>query len=227
MLDSLNLTLGILDPVLGLGSVEELISGTTAIGSRLIGRSKDHRQVYLIGNPAVWWPSSIAIAVYLVIKAFSILRWQRGYKDYSNRIPPSTNVKLIVATWRRYDWAIGVTVLGWALHYLPFFLMERQLFLHHYFPALYFAVLGLCQAWDFLTTRSRFLEAPRRAAQITLVFLVVVIAVFSALQPIAYGGKWTKSLCERAQIFSTWDFDCDTFYPDVPPHPSPRLEDQS
>jgi C-terminal four TMM region of protein-O-mannosyltransferase len=87
MRDSLNLTRGTPDPVLGLGSVEELISGITAIGRRLIFRGKDHRQIYLIGNPAVWWPSSLAIAAYLAIKALSILRWQRGYKDYSNRIP--------------------------------------------------------------------------------------------------------------------------------------------
>jgi dolichyl-phosphate-mannose-protein mannosyltransferase len=93
--------------------------------------------------------------------------------------------------------------------------MKRQLFLHHYFPALYFAILGLCQGWDFLTTRLRFQASPRRAVQITLVYLVIVVAVFSALQPIAYGGKWTESLCERARVFKTWDFDCDDFYPDV------------
>jgi dolichyl-phosphate-mannose-protein mannosyltransferase len=188
-----------------------------------LDRGKDHRQVYLIGNPAVWWPSTFAIAVYIIVKGFSVLRWQRGYKDYNNGpSPPLSRPRTDkIATWRRYDWAIGVTVLGWALHYLPFYLMERQLFLHHYFPALYFAILGLCQAWDFLTTRSRFVEAPRRAGQITLVFLVVVIAVFFALQPIAYGGKWTKSLCERARVFGTWDFDCDVFYADV----SPRLAD--
>ena len=174
----------------------------------------DHRQVYLIGNPAVWWTSTFAIAVYLVIKGFSILRWQRGYKDYNNRTTPTFKFNY-VATWRRYDWAVGVTVLGWALHYLPFFLMKRQLFLHHYFPALYFGVLALCQGWDFLTTRSRFQAQPRRAAQITLVFLVVVIAVFTALNPLAYGGKWTKSLCEKAKVFNTWDFDCNTFYDDV------------
>jgi dolichyl-phosphate-mannose-protein mannosyltransferase len=120
-----------------------------------------------------------------------------------------------VAAWKRYDWAIGVAVLGWAFHYLPFYLMKRQLFLHHYFPALYFAILALCQSWDFLTTRPQFLVAPRRASQITLFYLVVVVAVFAALQPLAYGGKWTKSLCERAQIFDTWDIDCHLFYEDV------------
>jgi len=47
---------------------------------------KDHRQVYLIGNPAVWWPATLAVAMYLLIKGISILRWQRGFKDYNNRI---------------------------------------------------------------------------------------------------------------------------------------------
>lgn len=46
---------------------------------------KDHRQVYLIGNPVVWWSATFAVAVYLLVKGFSILRWQRGFKDYNNR----------------------------------------------------------------------------------------------------------------------------------------------
>lgn len=32
---------------------------------------------------------------------------------------------------------------GWALNYLPFFLMERMLFLYHYLPALTFQILLL------------------------------------------------------------------------------------
>jgi dolichyl-phosphate-mannose-protein mannosyltransferase len=138
-------------------------------------------------------------------------RLQGLQQSYSPVKPP-----LIVATWRHYDFAIGAAVVGWFLHYFPFFLMKRQLFLHHYLPALYFSIIALCQSWDYLTTRSRFQSAPRRAAQITLVFLVVVAAVFTALNPIAYGGKWTKDLCQKAKVFSTWDFDCNLFYDNVP-----------
>ena len=123
----------------------------------------------------------------------------------------------MIATWRHYDWALGTAVFGWALHYAPFYLMKRQLFLHHYLPALYFSVVALCQGWDFLTTRSRFRDSPRRASQITVVFIGVTIAVFAMLSPLAYGGKWTKSLCEKAKVFNTWDFDCNIFYAEVPP----------
>lgn len=42
---------------------------------------------------------------------------------------------------------------AWALHYLPFFLMGRQLFIHHYFPALYVSVLILGATFDLFTAR--------------------------------------------------------------------------
>jgi dolichyl-phosphate-mannose--protein O-mannosyl transferase len=82
----LNLTPGIRDQEIGHGFVEGLISGIPTIIFNFNGRGKDHRQIYLIGNPAVWWTSSFAIAIYLVLKGISVLRWQRGYKDYDNRM---------------------------------------------------------------------------------------------------------------------------------------------
>jgi dolichyl-phosphate-mannose-protein mannosyltransferase len=78
---------------------------------------KDHRQIYLIGNPVIWWSSTIAILVYLAFKGLAIVRWQRGFQDYKH------------VTVRRFDYEVGTSVLGWALHYFPFFLMARQLFL--------------------------------------------------------------------------------------------------
>lgn len=45
---------------------------------------KDHRQVYLIGNPFVWALSTIAVSSFLAIRGLLILRAQRGYKDFAN-----------------------------------------------------------------------------------------------------------------------------------------------
>ncbi len=51
-------------------------------------------------------------------------------------------------------WTSGsVLVVGWLLHYAPYFLFSRVLFLHHYLPALPFkfmllaAVCEHSQAW--------------------------------------------------------------------------------
>lgn len=163
---------------------------------------KDSRHIYLIGNPVIWLSSTVAIGIYFVFKGLSILRWQRGYRDYD-----SVNFK-------RFDYEIGTSVLGWAFHYLPFYLMKRQLFLHHYFPALYFAITALCQVYDFATNRiSGFglRERPAIGRALLTVFLAVSIFAFTLYSPLAYGNQWTQDSCNKLKLFETWDFDCNTY----------------
>ncbi|KAF7558518.1 hypothetical protein G7046_g5641 [Stylonectria norvegica] len=149
---------------------------------------KNHTQVYLLGNPIVWWSSSVAVAIWVVFKAIAVLRWQRSCNDYSS------------TTFKRFDYEIGTSVLGWALHYFPFYLMQRQLFLHHYFPALYFAIIAFCQVFDYLTARVPGIgvrDSPIINRIATVSFLVLSASVFSLFSPLAYGSSWTKSECNR------------------------------
>ena len=169
---------------------------------------KDHRQIYLLGNPVVWYTSTSAIALYLGIKGLSVLRWQRGFHDHEN------------VNFKRFDYEIGTSVLGWAFHYFPFFLMQRQLFLHHYFPALYFAVMAFCQAYDFITQRSSFLrlrQSPMVGQAGVAALLTLTIIAFSLYAPLSYGNPWTQTACNRVKLIDTWDFDCNTFHTDVNP----------
>ena len=169
---------------------------------------KDHRQVYLLGNPLIWWSSTIAIAIYVIFKGIAVLRWQRSCDDYDN------------VNFKRFDYEIGTTVLGWALHYFPFYLMARQLFLHHYLPALYFAIIVLCQIFDFAAFRfyvRSVTSQPTIGKAFFSVFLALSIVTFVVYSPIAYGNPWTQDACNRVKLFSTWDFDCNTFYTDVSP----------
>jgi dolichyl-phosphate-mannose-protein mannosyltransferase len=164
--------------------------------------TKHNRQVYLLGNPVIWWSSSIVIGLYAIVKAVSILRWQRGYSDYTN------------TTFKRFDYEVGMTLLGWAFHYFPFYLMARQLFLHHYLPALYFAIMALCQMYDFVSYRFdvfRLRQYPAIGQAAAVGFLAIAITVFTIYSPIAYGNAWTKSQCKSAKLFKTWDWDCNNF----------------
>lgn len=102
----------------------------------------------------------------------------------------------------KYDTLCGFLCLGWALHYLPFYLMGRQLFLHHYFPALYFAILLACGVFDLVTSTLR----PRVRLQIAAVLLVIAIWNYAYLSPLVYGNPWTKAKCHSAQWLKTWDF---------------------
>ena len=111
----------------------------------------------------------------------------------------------------KYDALCGFLFTGWALHYFPFFLMSRQLFLHHYLPALYFAVLLLCSVFDLLTS----LLKPQYRLGVAAVIVLVAIWNHMIFRPLAYGLPWTKGQCRNAQWMRSWDFDCNAFFDDV------------
>ena len=167
---------------------------------------KDHRQIYLIGNPIIWWSSTAAILFYILVKGIAVLRWQRSCGDYK------------YVTFKRFDYEVGSSVLGWALHYFPFYLMARQLFLHHYFPALYFAIIAVCQTYDFIFNRFASLGLPQRPAvglTVATVYLALSIAAFAIYSPLAYGNMWTQAECNRVKVLGTWDWDCNNFLTSV------------
>ncbi|KAL1890395.1 Dolichyl-phosphate-mannose--protein mannosyltransferase 1 [Ceratocystis pirilliformis] len=166
---------------------------------------RDHRQIYLIGNPVVWYSATLSIVLYIAFKGLAVLRWQRSYNDYSNVV------------FKRFDYEVGSAVLGWAFHYFPFYLMQRQLFLHHYFPALYFGVFAFAQVADFVTARITIPSLKSGKSYLmnkvaAVVFLVFTVVAFSLWAPLAYGNMWTKGQCQSLKLWNTWDYDCNTFY---------------
>lgn len=161
--------------------------------------TKDHRQIYLIGNPIVWWSAFGSVLAYLGARGVLMLRAQRGYNDLKD------------SRVRFYDQTCGFLVLGWALHYLPFFLMNRQLFLHHYLPALYFSILLLAVVFDFATSTLR-----RRFRLVAgLLATLVVLAGFVRYSALTYGSDWTLAACEKARWRKAWDFNCAEFPRDL------------
>ena len=111
-------------------------------------------------------------------------------------------VFLYIAKVVKYDSLIGFLFIGWGLHYFPFFLMSRQLFLHHYFPALYFAILLSCVVFDLGTSMLR----SRTRLQIAAVLVILAIWNYQHLSPLTYGSPWTRSKCQNAKWLKTWDF---------------------
>ncbi|RFU33551.1 hypothetical protein B7463_g2812, partial [Scytalidium lignicola] len=81
------------------------------------------QQIYFLGNPLGWWIASSLLAVFAGIIAADQLSLRRGVDALDQR-----------ARARLYN-STGFFFLAWATHYLPFYLMGRQLFLHHYLPA--------------------------------------------------------------------------------------------
>jgi dolichyl-phosphate-mannose-protein mannosyltransferase len=80
--------------------------------------------------------------------------------------------------------------------------MQRQLFLHHYFPALYFSILLLCAVFDFATLTTQ----PRLRLQIAAALVFVAVLAYLHWSPLTYAGVWTRGQCEKAKWLETWDF---------------------
>ncbi|CAO3571689.1 unnamed protein product [Mortierella alpina] len=156
---------------------------------------KDQKHMYLIGNWFTWYLSSLSIALYAVIRILLVVRDKRGYRDNFRGLRDY------------YELSGGFFFMGWCYHYLPFFLMDRQLFLHHYLPALYFAILMLCVTFDLAC---RFIPNRYRLAAL-LVVSTIAILVFRARAPLTYGSQWTRSQCEGSKMLKTWDYDCYQF----------------
>lgn len=157
--------------------------------------TKDHRQIYLIGNPFIWWGSLCAIMVYFLARALLMLRAKRGCKDFQDSV--------IVY----YDQTCGFLALGWAMHFLPFFAMHRQLFIHHYLPALYFSILLFAVLFDVLTSGLR----PKYRFIAALVMILIAFTSYTTYAPITYATPWTRKSCERARLLKTWDLNCKDF----------------
>ncbi|KAK1038349.1 Dolichyl-phosphate-mannose--protein mannosyltransferase 4 [Friedmanniomyces endolithicus] len=81
------------------------------------------QQIYFLGNPVGWWFASCILAVFAGILLADQVSARRGVDALDSR----TRARLYNST--------GFFLLLWAAHYAPFFIMGRQLFLHHYLPA--------------------------------------------------------------------------------------------
>ncbi|OMJ21721.1 Dolichyl-phosphate-mannose-protein mannosyltransferase 1 [Smittium culicis] len=159
--------------------------------------SENPVSVYLFGNPIIWWLSFASIVTFVLVQFVFVLRDKRGYGDQ------------LLGVRTQYFNSVGFFFVGWSLHFFPFFLMKRQLFLHHYLPGLWFAIIALASTVDLFTRKigSKF----RTVIICCLVFYS--IHMYFVYSPLGYGSSWTKQSCEKSKIFKSWDFSCH-LYPD-------------
>lgn len=107
----------------------------------------------------------------------------------------------------------GFFLIAWILHYFPFFLMKRQLFLHHYLPAYYFGILLSGYILDHLI----WSRGGRNTNIIWILTIFSVIYIFVQFSPLSYGLKMSKEHCLSLRWLSSWDFDCDSLVSDIMP----------
>ncbi|GMM54671.1 hypothetical protein DAKH74_012870 [Maudiozyma humilis] len=141
-------------------------------------------QIYLIGNIITWWFQSFSLLAYALLILCDFV----GVK-LSNRLVP------------RYQEVVHGPLLflflAWGCHYFPFFLMERQKFLHHYLPAQMIACLFTALFWQTVIcaseqntqeeTTEKCEETRGRLLWFYMFISVLVVSCFVFFAPLIYG----------------------------------------
>ncbi|KAG8889578.1 hypothetical protein FRB98_003640 [Tulasnella sp. 332] len=169
-------------------------------------------QIYLIGNVASWWLCTLAISVLIGIFAADALARRRAVDP----IPDDIRHRLINNA--------GFFVTAWAFHYFPFYLMNRQLFLHHYLPAHLASALVAGAVLNFIVTES--IEFPisyatasapttrhprthtdigSKAWTFVLSYALLLLGVYLYIAPLTYGApSLDGDQVNRRRLLSSW-----------------------
>jgi dolichyl-phosphate-mannose-protein mannosyltransferase len=158
------------------------------VGLRMCSWDDNITKYFLLGNPLVYWGSTAALAAFGLTAIWYLIRWQRGYTDLS------------MADIDHIHYSGLYPVIGWFLHYLPFVAMARVTYVHHYYPALYFAILtaGFCVDW-YTQKLSRNLQWAVHG-----ILYVGVIALFVLFRAIVFGMQGSNQQWRYLKWFDSW-----------------------
>jgi dolichyl-phosphate-mannose-protein mannosyltransferase len=143
------------------------------LGLRMCGWGDQQTKYYLLGTPVIWWGGSLSLILSICALGVYMLRQQRKYVDMDP------------GEWDHFIYVGKIAFFGWALHYLPFMIMGRVTYVHHYLPTLYFAVLMAAHILDHFIFSSRLQQKTK-----TIIFGVVafiIVANFWWFKGLAFG----------------------------------------
>ncbi|EDV39360.1 uncharacterized protein Dana_GF24536 [Drosophila ananassae] len=162
---------------------------------------KSSAQIFLLGNLVIWYSATFGILIYASLLAFYLIRRRRLCFD----IPE--------LEWQKFLNVGNTFFVGYLVHYLPFFFIDRTLYLHHYLPAFVFKLLLLCYVVDHLDyVLRRFctgwaVHVVRIYRLFLILWLVGAIVVFAKFLPFSYASrKMTSGEVRRLRWKDTWDF---------------------
>lgn len=93
---------------------------------------------YLLGTPIIWWAGSTSLVVSITVLGIYLLRQQRKYKDFEPGklmwfvLAKFVDINSIADEWEHFLYVWKVATVGWLLHFLPFLVMGRVTYIHHY-----------------------------------------------------------------------------------------------
>lgn len=172
---------------------------TLNVGIRMCGWSPDKPKYFMIGSPATTWTSTAGVILFAFIVLFYLIRWQRQYVDF-----PTTQPNKL----RKFFMGGIYPMFGWGLHFMPFVIMGRVTYVHHYVPALYFAMIVFCYEVDAFTSRFNRPNATQAQkltyAGIYFVLYFFVGYTFWYFRYLSWGMEGPKENWKHLKLLESW-----------------------
>lgn len=144
-------------------------------------------QVHLLGNIVIWYTATASLMLYCVLLTYYLLRRRRNCFDLDS------------ASWNKFMLIGEVFLVGYIMHYLPYFFVERTLFLHHYLPAFTYKILltaALIEHLHFVISK---------VLKYKLLAKLYIVAVICWICTVLYVFKKFSVLCYGTTALSTSD----------------------
>ena len=161
--------------------------------------SSEEPRIFLLGSPFIWAVNFVCLIIFPFVLTYQTIKKRTEEEG---------------TTHKHFQAAKTMFVL-WAINYLPYYLMFRVLYIHHYYPALYFSSLlsGVLIDW---TIKTIFHRLPTQIMPIfelstLLTILSVCVGTFWLFSPLLYGmtgdlAKFSNSTYHHLYWTEWWDF---------------------
>lgn len=143
-------------------------------------------RIYFIGNPIVWWVSTIAIAYAILFAVNNLWRKLR-------------NTSLQISTASK---TVYVLLAGYVLNLLPYVGIKRIMFLYHYLSALIFAIIIFAYLLDKRFGKTEYNKKHFKIIMGILILLTIEMFVYFA--PLSYGLPLSPKSYESRVWFPGW-----------------------
>lgn len=149
-------------------------------------------RLFLVGLVPTWAGGTVVLALALLMMAVHAVARARSLGGASSWSADGDD-------WRSFCFWCWLLILGWALHYAPFWLMGRVTYLHHYVPATLFTAVLTGKVTHVLAARGGGVAAhPATWAG------AVVLAVFWVFRSVPYGLDGPLEQFAHLQWVASW-----------------------
>lgn len=153
----------------------------------------------MLGNIIIWYSATFGLVIYCTLLVFYLLRRRRLCFDLNTE------------SWEKFKFLGEVFFAGYLFHFLPYFFVERTLFLHHYLPAFCFKVLLMTGLVEHVYFILHDILKNRIGTYIFIstlfVWMAIVCNVFRMFTVLSYGTtELNTSDIIALRWKDTWDF---------------------